>query len=223
YGLGVLGLEIATKLYDHNGSSFSDGLINLGYQAVATTAKSVLTNLAVDEDAFSRLDIGIGDFIIPLRDGKFSWNIVDNIGNIATLFTYGRGFVDVLQGKATVRINKSTFSPIFTETKESWVGMDFDPNTNKWVDNPNATGTVSRMLRRAEGSFNQNGAIFISWNSVGDQSVLFHESLHSIFGRVAGRGNSWIDFVVFGSGYLPHSSRYFERVIAPFVNRVFPK
>ncbi|QOI98653.1 MAG: hypothetical protein HRU69_14700 [Flammeovirgaceae bacterium] len=216
YGLGVIGLELANYLYKHGGLKITDGIINITYIALATTMKSTLSNVIMGEEPFSRLDIAVGDLVIPLRNGKFSWDILAQAPNIATLFSYARGFIDVIYGRADYEFDRLTLSHRFIETDESFWGGKIIIDTKELIHDPSRTGTVSRMISRAEGGLNQNGASFISWLKRDDESSFFHESLHGIFSRIAGRAHSWIDYYLFNSRSLAHDERYFERVLIPY-------
>jgi RHS repeat-associated protein len=221
YGMGLLGLEIATSLAK-NKITLSDGLINVAFQATATTLKSVVGNWAIGEDdVFSRLDIGVGDFFIPIRDGKFSWNIVDHIGNLGTIMTYTRGFIDVIQNKANIQFDRLTLSPRFIEKMDAFTGDRLNNVTGEMEDDETAHGYITKQ--GGGDSFNENGASFISYLDRNSRKTFLHESLHGVFNRIAGRGNSWFDSKIFGSYYLDHDKRYYESVIAPYVGRLFPR
>lgn len=215
YGLGVAGLKIADALHDSPlKGKLGAGLINLSYQVASTTTKSIVSNLITGSPAFSRLDIGVGDFKIPIRNGKFSWNIIDNAGNLATLGTYIRGFNDVWTGKANFEFDKETFSMRFYETEEAHKGFKID--------------RVNRTIEKSEfgyihdqggiSSFNENGVSFIQYN---ETVSIYEESLHAIFGRIAGFANSWVDYTYFrgfgNEGRYTHDNRYYERVLIPFL------
>lgn len=163
-GLGEVGLGIAAGLAK-NGAQFSDGLINLTYQAAATTGASVLTNRIMGEDAFSHVNIGIGDFTLPIRDGKVSSNLGDHIGNFSSAFSYGRGFLDVAKGNATVKLDRFTLSPRFTETRASHFGLRYTEDP-KYVDDSNPKrykGITTKILERNNTKgVEQRGALFIT-------------------------------------------------------------
>jgi len=79
------------------------------------------------------------------------------------------------------------------------------------------------MLRRAShprpGGVNQNGAIFLRHNALPEDQ--FHESLHSIHTRIAGKVNGFIDYYAFGSRLKNHADRYYEGILIPYVKRLF--
>jgi RHS repeat-associated protein len=104
--LGQVGQKIAVALEDNVGS----GLINLLYEGAATTAQSVVSNLAVGNDPFSRLDIGVGPFVLPFRDGVISDNIFDHYNNITSAAGYGLGLIDYARGFVKPVFNKRTLS-----------------------------------------------------------------------------------------------------------------
>lgn len=218
YGLGALGLDIATTLANRGTPGFtetySDGFINLAFQMASTSANSILSNLAVGDPAFSRMDIGVTDFNIPIRDGKFSWRLTDHLGNMATLFSYSRGFIDVLNKKATVRINPTSLSPEFKAMPRKFV---YDCEEGWSIDKSNR-GTTWRMTDRADASVNQNGAIFLKNGAT--PGTIFHESLHSIFSRISGSSNPFIASQIFGfhTG-VNHDKNYWEGILVPFTNR----
>jgi hypothetical protein len=127
--------------------------------------------------------------------------------------TYTRGFIDVIQNKADVKLDRLTLAPRFYATKKATLGIEDDG----YSDN----SEFGWMYKQGRGSsFNMNGASFIMHGY--REWTTFHESLHGIFNRVAGRGNPWIDNRVFGSEFLDHGSRYYEMVTFPFTARLYP-
>ncbi len=121
------------------------GLARLGVQAVATTSGSVASNLMAKQPAFSNLNIGIGPFTLPIRDGKISKSPLDHISNIFVGYRYSRSFIDVAKGNVTVSFDKNTISPVF-KVKEG------------------KSGFVSKMLKNNPGTAYAN-AIYVNSDS----------------------------------------------------------
>ena len=228
-GLALGGTAIATSLAAQE-VTFTDGLLNIGYQALSTAGADIGTNLILDDAAFSHVDIGIGDFNVPIRGGKFSANPIDHIGNVASAISYGKGFYDVAKGRSTVKLDKLTLAPVFTETKASRYGY-------AWIDEElevtggqgeRYKGVTTNMLDRASSpservlGLNQRGAIFLRNGVKNRKQLLFHESLHSIHDRIAGEINPFIDFHIFGSKNWHHDSRYFEIIVNYFESLRYP-
>ena len=224
-GLSEAALGIASELAK-NGEQVSDGLINVAFQAFSTSTTSVISNIVNDgwEDAFSTVNIGITDFTFTLSDGDFTLSPLDIANNVSTLFTYGRGFLDVRKGNSTVELDKTALSPRFKETKASNLGYAFIDEKEKLkgaYDPSRYRGTTTKMLRRAgAGGLNQNGASFLKYNS--SDKTAFHESLHAIHDRIAGKYLPFIDFKIFGSSGIDHDDRYYEKILLPYINKVYP-
>ncbi|MBL7877993.1 MAG: hypothetical protein JNL53_20170 [Cyclobacteriaceae bacterium] len=214
YGFSELGLAIGSKLGSDNVASVGDGLINLGFEAFATTANSITTNFATGQRWDSRLDIGIGDFSLHFRNGKLSKNIIDNLDNLTSLYAYTRGFIDVAQGYSYLGFDNFTFSPQFIRSYKS--AMIDDP-----VGPPEERGpipyhgyTAENLIRNNNGRLNKHGAQLYGYTKKGKLIFDLHESLHSIDRRLKGNLND--DFyyhILYGNKQNHHDSYYEKRII----------
>lgn len=169
------------------------GLVNLAYEVTATTTKSVVMNLATGQDAFSNLNIGVGDFALHIRNGKLSLNIADNLDNVATMYGYSRGFLDVARNRADVKFSKTSFGPRFIEKKFSRFGVppNAKPGDSFASGEKRYMGFTSRAVsRNGDRSFNLFGASFLTSNSSG--TTMIHESFHSIDNNLRGKFTDYL-------------------------------
>ncbi len=226
-GFAMGGTALASSLAN-GGSTIGEGLLNLGYQVATTTGSGVLTNLAMGDDPFAYVNIGVTNFTIPIRNGKVSANPLDHIGNFASGITYTRGFIDVKRGLADVEFNKVTLSPRFIEkSNNSRFGIVTDndarivkakykkaSNTSRLLADKNDNGVINDY----SSGINQNGVAFISYEYEGVARVYLHESLHGIFSRINGQFNPWLDYKIFRMSkyWADPSKRFYERVINGF-------
>ena len=194
-----------------NAASVVDGLVNLSFEAFGTTATSAASNILTGQRWDSRLDIGVGDFSLHFRNGKLSKNLIDNLDNIASLYSYSLGFIDVAMGYSTVRLDNSTFSPQFSVSYKSMMV------SSATEENPTGSFrglTFSTLNKNRAGALNENGAQFYGYVPKGKKIFNLHEQYHSIDTRLKGRFSDGIYYyLLYKNKVNHHDSQYEKRII----------
>ena len=230
FGFAQVGLGIATKLAE-NGEQLIDGVVNVAYQAVATSGTSIVSNVIQGgwSNAFSQVNIGVTDFSFTLKEGEFSLTPLDIFINATSAYSYSRGFLDVKKGFSTFELDKSALSPRFTETMSSSFDLRIDKEKRaiKYPEKEgDFSGTTTNILSRASGTkvrpaagVNQNGVSFLSYSA--DKTTKFHESLHAIHGRITGAYLPWLSVKLFGRRGYDKGTNWFETILVPFINKIY--
>ena len=189
-----------------NATGLGAGLANLGFQATSTTASSIASNLVTGQNWDESFNIGVGPLTVPIRDGKFSFNPIDHVGNALTLYHHGRGFADATAGNANVSFDKTTLGFVFQAKNGSdgyvarTVGDNFGTarrgavflNSSDAIAAKAAQSDLASYLGRAPGTFSGGGnykayaaqALLNSPNQ--SLAVNYHEGTHIMQQRMMG-------------------------------------
>ena len=96
-------------------NTWSAGARNLAAGALASSSSSIAGNIGSLRSPLRRINIGVGNFSVTLRDGSISTNPFDHLGNIATLGTYSLGVVSAATSSgASISFDKRSMSPVFS-------------------------------------------------------------------------------------------------------------
>ncbi len=162
-GVGNVVSQVGVQLLG-SASGIGAGLANIGFQALGTTTSSVAGNLVTGNDVFSSLNIGIGPFILPLKNGRVSLDLLSLAHNAMSLYGYTIGFFDVAKGNARVFFDKTTFGAVFQEIEGK-------------------SGYVSRVLTSKEGKAYGRAKFGISFLTSDDRLNAAAESARYFFGK----------------------------------------
>ena len=163
-GFGIAAVPLLGSL-----SGLTRGIASIGLQMGATFTAGALSNLATGEKFDSYLNIGIGTFTIPIRNGKLSKNPFDHLNNIYSLYYHSRVIIDGLNGNANLGFDLNSFR------------MTASPINGK-------TGFVADQVGWDYG-FHKGGVIFLE--SGADMSTILHEGIHATQAGVSGGNLDW--------------------------------
>jgi len=186
------------------GQKLGSGFAKLAWQGLSTTASSIAGNLASGRDAFSSLNVGVGPFTLPFRDGEFSTNPLDHINNGLTIRSNLRGLRGVLLRQSKFEFDEGSLSWGFRDLRidegvrkygEQWI-------SSKATERPSLSGWLAPYS-----GGDQFGTRFFG-NSPSEDGRS-HEIIHTLFRRF--NGDSYLTWF-FGWRYSTLDGRLAEKL-----------
>jgi hypothetical protein len=109
--------------------------LGLGYQMASTASTSVVGNMLAGRRWDSNINIGVGSFTLPFRNGKFSLNPVDHIDNILTVWQHTKAIHAAIKGNAKINLDLNSMRMTATRkgfSVKGYVGGMFGQNPSLW-------------------------------------------------------------------------------------------
>lgn len=192
-GLGLAAIPVLGNMTD-----WERGVTALGFQILSTTSAYAIANKAIGNPANSYLNIGIGPFTVPIRDGKLSRNPLDHLNNVYSLYYHGGAIIDAARGNAK---------------------LGFDKNSLRMTVTPIAgrNGFVSNKLVGSHG-YHTGGVLFLEKNATIE--TIYHEGIHAVQAGISGGTFDWYLSWKGSYSFYDYRDSPWERYAFYFSNRM---